>query len=136
MRTIKVKLSILLAFFAIIFSSCGTTIITCKRSDASIYVDGQKIGEKEVTIKRMGTPHKALIQAKLGDNIIGETLVPRKFDGITFLIGIATYYTGFFWALRYPKDIEIPLNIETPINRNSPSKESIWKRAPNNYNKK
>ena len=136
MKTIKMKLNILLVFFAIIFSSCGTTIITCKSSDASIYVDGQKIGKKGVTIKRMGTPHKALIQAKLDDEIIGEILVSRKFDGITFLVGMTTYYTGFFWAWRYPKDIDIPIKSDALNSTTSPSNsKSIWKKAPNNYNK-
>ncbi|MEI7594846.1 MAG: hypothetical protein WCK02_03800 [Bacteroidota bacterium] len=124
MKTITIiKKSCLLFIITLMLSSCGATIVTCKRTDADIFVDGVCKGKGTVKIKRIGVPHKAQIIAQVNNTEIGSIKASRKFDAVTLLAGLCTYYSGFIWAWRYPSVIEVPV-FETFAT------ESIWLKPP------
>lgn len=128
------KVSIFSLLLIVILSSCGTTqLIVMNYPSAEIFVNGEYKGHGTVEIKRTGTPKKSNVVAKYQGIEIGSTLIKRKFDFVTFMVGYCTYGIGFFTCWRYPEMVYIPTEDSKPSNN---TYVSPWDVPPGNWNNK
>jgi hypothetical protein len=126
--------NILILLFCSLFISCGTTrIVTERKINADIFVNGVNKGKNEVKIQQMGFPKKIEIEAKYQGEILGSIHAHRKFTLITFLVGYCTGI-GFLTAWTFPDVIIIPtknfMSDELKNSWDSPQ-QSIWMKPLN-----
>ena len=88
-------------------------------------------GKGHTEVRRTGFPKKLYIEAKYNGSTVGQLVVKRKFDAVTFLSCYFTYGMGLLFSFRYPATIIVPIsNLSNTPNR---WKESIWKKQPGKW---
>ena len=116
----------LLAFGSVtLLCGCGRTVIMTNNPQARIYVDGQLKGNGVAKITKRGFPRTAHVVIKSNGETVRRS-IEREFTGMTFLLGMISYATGFLWAWEYPESVIIQLPMDHPRK----SKRSGWDKAP------
>lgn len=99
------KIPALLLSLVLLITSCGTTTIIGTSSWHDIYVDKVCLGKGTVKITRMGIPKTIKVEERAGNKVIASATGKRKFDFVTFVLGMYTYGPGLLIGWRYPKTI-------------------------------
>jgi hypothetical protein len=94
---------------ALALAACGSTTIRTNRPDATIYVNGEPLGEGEVTIDQTGTSRTAQIEVRAPDGRVGHRTIERSITGTTIVTCIFTYGFCCFLCQQYPDEVEIEL---------------------------
>ena len=127
----KINILIIFIIFLLLLNSCGTTSIVVSNSNVDIYVNSIYKGKGHAEVRRTGLPKKMKIETKYQGSTVGQLVVKRKFDAVTFLSCYLTYGIGLLFSFRYPANIIVPISIDS--NEPNSSKESIWKRPPDKW---
>jgi hypothetical protein len=118
---------------AVALAACGSTTIRTNRPDATIYVDGEPLGEGEVAIDQTGTSRTARIEVRAPDGRVGYRTIERSITGTTVVTCIFTYGVCCFLCQQYPDEVEIVLAEGPPPGEGGGGWDdggSAWDRPP------
>ena len=126
---------IFLIFSLLFFYSCGTTSIVVSNSNVDLYVNNVYKGKGQAEVRRTGFPKKMKIEAKYQGSTVGELVVKRKFDVVTFLSCYFTYGIGLLFSFRYPASVVVPISLDSSEPNSNPNsnKVGVWKRPPGKW---
>ncbi len=113
---------------SLLLSGCGRTIITTSSPTADIYINSTLKGRGTAEVTRRGPPLKYYIEAKEGGVVVAKTIIRRKFDVTTCVIGYFTYGVGLILGWRFPSDVYL----NTPVKEQGeqPPVLSPWDAPP------
>ena len=115
------------ALLACLLFGCATTRITTEDPYAEIYLDDNLIGVGESEVDRVGPYHRVKLEARKGGQVIGTESMDRSFTFKTFLWGLCSYYTGFYWGWYYPESARISTSISaSAMDADTRKSQSLW----------
>lgn len=112
---------------AMILYGCSSTQVMVNSPKVDIYIDNVNMGKGTVEIRRMGPPKRKQVVARYEGKTVGEMEIRRKFDVVTFFLGLYTYGVGLVLGWRYPSVIMVP--IELPY-EGAPARKNPWMEPP------
>jgi hypothetical protein len=124
--------SIFLSFLTgTLLVGCTTTRIISTDPQAEIYLDDSYVGSGSGTVKSIGWPHSAKVEARNNGEVLATAEMSRSFTWTTALIACISYGTGLLWAWEYPDQftIVVPYAMRGKTKANDP-----WSRSPLNGN--
>ncbi|MEE2789401.1 MAG: hypothetical protein VX589_18835 [Myxococcota bacterium] len=108
---------------------CAATRIYTNQPNATIYIDGRYAGTGEAQLDNLGPPNEVEIKVVHGSQTAVRR-VHRRFRFTTLLVGLCTFYTGLYWAWRYPDDVEVDLHQSGRFSQRDPSRSgNDWTQA-------
>jgi hypothetical protein len=125
-NNISIRISIFL-FTILLVCSCGSTSIITSDPNADIYMDNSYIGRGKATVRSIGFPNTAELEARRGYRVIGRSDMSRNFTFGTFCLGTISYFTGWIWGWYYPDEVFI-----TCISDYSDSLNNSWNKPRQN----
>jgi hypothetical protein len=112
-------------------AACGHTTIVTSDKSARIYADGVYLGHGEARVgPRTGPPRPMQVTVKT-PHVKIERRVAREFTVTTFVVGMFTFMTGWYWGWQYPENVVFL--VPTRAEGGWDEEPSPWDSAPSGW---